>query len=69
MLQRVLGGQRVACTPFREPGRRGYRFRASGSYAAMLDNSKTPTNVVAPTGCDRTTSFLQMDFGGVGLAA
>src|SRR5215467_11396083 len=25
--------------------------------------------VVAPTGCDRTTSFLQVDFGGVGLAA
>ena len=39
LLQRVLNGRRVACVPFREPGRRGYRFRASGSYAGVLSNS------------------------------
>jgi hypothetical protein len=39
LLQRALNGRRVACTPFREPGRRGYRFRATGSYAAVLGNS------------------------------
>ena len=36
VLQRVLNGRRVACEPFREPDRRGYRFRATGSYAGML---------------------------------
>jgi nitrous oxide reductase accessory protein NosL len=36
LLQRVLNGRRVACEPFREPRRRGYRFRATGSYAGML---------------------------------
>ena len=39
LLQRVLNGRRVACEPFREPGRRGYRFRATGSYAGVLSNS------------------------------
>src|SRR5215472_6747727 len=37
-LQRVLNGRRVACEPFREPGRRGYRFRATGTYAGALSN-------------------------------
>ena len=59
LLQSVLGGQRVACTPFREPEGKGYRFRATGSYTAMLENMEhmdsnvaaiTPTNGVAPTG-------------------
>ncbi|HKD17762.1 MAG TPA: hypothetical protein VKG23_07820, partial [Thermoanaerobaculia bacterium] len=27
-IQRALGDSRLACVPFREPGRRGYRFRA-----------------------------------------
>jgi hypothetical protein len=27
VLQRVLDGRRVPCEPFRDPGRRGYRFR------------------------------------------
>jgi site-specific DNA recombinase len=36
LLQRVLNGRRVACEPFREPDQRGYRFRATGSYAGML---------------------------------
>jgi hypothetical protein len=35
LLQRVLSGRRVACEPFREAGRRGYRFRATGSSAAL----------------------------------
>jgi hypothetical protein len=38
VLQAVLSGRRVACEPFREPGRRGYRFRATGSYAGALSN-------------------------------
>src|SRR5499433_751482 len=38
VLQRVLNGRRVACEPFRKPGRRGYRFRATGSYAGALSN-------------------------------
>jgi hypothetical protein len=39
LLQRLLSGSRVAREPFRTPGRRGYRFRATGSYAAVLANS------------------------------
>ena len=35
-IQRALGDGRLACVPFREPGRRGYRFRATGTYAALL---------------------------------
>jgi len=51
LLQRVLSGRRVACEPFREPGRRGYRFRATGSYAAALTpahNSKEWQNPLGP---------------------
>jgi hypothetical protein len=34
----VLNGRRVACDPFREPDRRGYRFHATGTYAGALSN-------------------------------
>jgi len=51
VLQRVLGGQRVACTPFREAGRRGYRFAATGAYAGlsndMRDRDWTPAPFIA----------------------
>ncbi len=48
-LQRALGAVRLACVPFREPGRRGYRFRATGAYGALLSPAILPT-CVAPTG-------------------
>lgn len=39
LLQRVLNGQRVPCHPFREDGRRGYRFRAEEiPYTGVLSN-------------------------------
>jgi hypothetical protein len=39
LLQRVLNGRRVPCVPFREPGRRGYRFRAEEiPYTGLLSN-------------------------------
>src|SRR5215468_9863446 len=50
VLQRLLSGRRVACEPFREPGRRGYRFRASGSYAAVLVCSQNSNEVKIPLG-------------------
>src|SRR5262245_37985565 len=48
-IQRALGDSRLACVPFREPGRRGYRFRATGTYGALLSPAILPT-LVAPTG-------------------
>src|SRR5215468_4179344 len=50
VLQRLLSGRRVACEPFRESGRRGYRFRASGSYAAVLVCSQNSNEVKIPLG-------------------
>jgi site-specific DNA recombinase len=44
VLQRVLNGRRVACEPFREPGRRGYRFRATGSYAGVVSQEMRGPN-------------------------
>jgi DNA invertase Pin-like site-specific DNA recombinase len=39
LLQRVLNGRRVPCEPFREAGRRGYRFSAEGiPYAGVMSN-------------------------------
>ena len=39
LLQRVLNGRRVPCVPFREAGRRGYRFREEEiPYAGVLSN-------------------------------
>jgi site-specific DNA recombinase len=39
LLQRVLNGRRVPCVPFREQGRRGYRFRAAEiPYTGLLSN-------------------------------
>jgi len=38
VLQRAFNGRRVAREPFREPGRKGFRFRATGSYAGALSN-------------------------------
>jgi|SRR5215510_5645167 len=38
VLQRILNGRRVACEPFREPDSRGYRFRATGTYAGVLSS-------------------------------
>jgi len=53
-LQRALGDGRLACVPFREPGRRGYRFQATGRYAALL--SPDSPNIGGPNG---TRSNLQ----------
>ena len=50
LLQRLLSGRRVACEPFREPGRRGYRFRASSSYAAVLACAQNSNEVKIPLG-------------------
>src|SRR5262249_52821251 len=47
-IQRALGDGRLACVPFRPPRRRGYRFRATGCYVALLPPI-LPT-LVAPTG-------------------
>jgi site-specific DNA recombinase len=44
LLQRVLNGRRVACTPFREAGRRGYRFRATGNYAGVVSQEMRGPN-------------------------
>jgi hypothetical protein len=49
VLQCVLNGRRVACAPFREPDRRGYRFRAIGTYAGVLsDDVRIP---LGPPSC------------------
>src|SRR5262252_4078981 len=53
-IQRALGNGRLACVPFREPGRRGYRFQATGRYAALL--SPDSPNIGGPNG---TRSNLQ----------
>jgi hypothetical protein len=43
LLLRVLSGRRIACEAFREPGRRGYRFRAEGiPYAGALASHDLP---------------------------
>ena len=48
LLQRVLNGQRVACEGFREPGRRGYRFRAAGiSYTGAFDDMRMTTRLAS----------------------
>jgi hypothetical protein len=46
LLQRVLNGRRVPCVPFREAGRRGYRFREE----AIPDSGVMSNEFVAPTG-------------------
>jgi hypothetical protein len=39
LLQRVLNGRRVPCEPFREGGRRGYRFGVEKlSYSGVMSN-------------------------------
>jgi len=50
VLQRLLSGRRVACEPFREPGRRGYRFRATGPYAAVLACAQNSNEAKIPLG-------------------
>src|SRR5499427_4155890 len=50
VLQRLLSGRRVACEPFRESGRRGYRFRATGSYAAVLACAQNSNEAKIPLG-------------------
>jgi hypothetical protein len=60
-LQRALGDGRLACVPFREPGRRGYRFRATGTYGPLLSPAILPT-LVAPTGRVRTCKIQLSDF-------
>ncbi len=55
LLQRVLNGRRVPCEPFREPGRRGYRFRAEEiPYSGLLSN-----DVGGPNGIRTRVSALR----------
>jgi hypothetical protein len=45
LLQRVLNGRRVPCEPFREGGRRGYRFAAEKlSYSGVMSNDVSGPN-------------------------
>jgi len=50
VLQRLLSGRRVACGPFRMPGRRGYHFSATGSYGGTPASAAgtTPPRLVTP---------------------
>jgi site-specific DNA recombinase len=49
LLQRVLNGRRVPCEPFREEGRRGYRFREEQiPYAGVLSNDNGGPNGKRP---------------------
>ena len=46
VLSCVLGGRRVACEGFREPGRRGYRFSTGPiPYAAVFTDMRVPTRM------------------------
>jgi site-specific DNA recombinase len=55
LLQRVLNGRRVPCVPFREPGRRGYRFREEEiPYSGVLSN-----DVGGPNGIRTRVSALR----------
>jgi hypothetical protein len=55
LLQRVLNGRRVPCAPFREPGRRGYRFREEQiPYRGVLSN-----DVGGPNGIRTRVSALR----------
>ncbi len=47
VLQRILNGRRVACGPFREPDSRGYRFRATATYAGVLSSDVGGPNWIA----------------------
>src|SRR4029453_5943978 len=61
LLQRVLNGQRVPCHPFREDGRRGYRFRAEEiSYTGVLSN-----DIGGPNGVRTRVSALRVGLGTV----
>ena len=55
LLQRVLNGRRVPCVPFRESGRRGYRFRAEEiPYTGLLSN-----DIGGPNGIRTRVSALR----------
>src|SRR5215470_18048666 len=62
VLQRLLSGRRVACEPFREPGRRGYRFRATGPYAAVLACAQNSNEVKIPLGPPGEVSGISSGF-------
>jgi site-specific DNA recombinase len=48
LLQRVLNGRRVPCEPFREPGRKGYRFREEAiPYEGMFTDVGGPNGIRA----------------------
>ena len=55
LMQRVLNGRRVPCEPFREPGRRGYRFREEKiPYSAVMSN-----DIGGPNGIRTRVSALR----------
>jgi site-specific DNA recombinase len=55
LLQRVLNGRRVRCHPFREPERRGYRFREEEiPYSAVMSN-----DIGGPNGIRTRVSALR----------
>jgi len=63
MLRRLLVGKIVL-----EPVAGGYRFTGNLGLAGIL-SGETRKMVVAPTGFDGVTCSVEVDFGGVGLAA
>src|SRR5262245_17529534 len=54
LIQGALGDRRITCVPFREPGRRGYRFRATGTYGALMS-----PNIGGPNGIRTRVSALR----------
>ena len=57
ILRKLLVG-RLACEPFEESGRRGYRFTGQGSYAELLPG-KLSTLMVTPAGFEPAISTLK----------
>jgi site-specific DNA recombinase len=63
LLQRVLNGRRVPCVPFRESGRRGYRFREEQiPYHGVLSN-----DVGGPNGIWSSDVFSAVTFEGLAM--
>jgi hypothetical protein len=58
ILRRLLVG-RLECEAFEEGQRRGYRFKARGSYAALLPAALATPDVVTPAGFEPAISTLK----------
>jgi hypothetical protein len=63
LLQRVPNGRRVPCVPFREPTRRGYRFRAE-----EIPYNRLPSNDIGgPNGIWLSDVFPAVPFEGLAM--